>query len=182
MLLIIRSVCAQVQTDIHVNSTKQTLQGVAFPLDGDAFAALQQFKDKTLNYVQLVRDAHGPQCSSQSTTKRFWVDICCFISKEHQFWEGADRVVEHGRHGGEGSAQADPQRRGALSLLPLQTLARGRLPGVCRYTTLVCLIIRGRSLVQVICDNNVHFFIKAWNWVHLYSLGPWTRQPFYFPP
>uniref|UniRef100_A0A8C2JIZ9 Twinfilin-1 n=1 Tax=Cyprinus carpio TaxID=7962 RepID=A0A8C2JIZ9_CYPCA len=44
---------SEVQTDIHVNTTKQTLQGVAFPLDGEAFAAIQQFKDKTLNYVQL---------------------------------------------------------------------------------------------------------------------------------
>uniref|UniRef100_A0A671MP76 Twinfilin-1 n=1 Tax=Sinocyclocheilus anshuiensis TaxID=1608454 RepID=A0A671MP76_9TELE len=44
---------SEVQTDIHVNTTKQTLQGVAFPLDGEAVAALQQFKDKKLNYVQL---------------------------------------------------------------------------------------------------------------------------------
>ncbi|XP_051546238.1 twinfilin-1-like [Myxocyprinus asiaticus] len=45
---------SEVQTDINVNTTKQTLQGVAFPLDGEAFAALQQFKDKKLNYVQLI--------------------------------------------------------------------------------------------------------------------------------
>ncbi|KAK7121168.1 hypothetical protein R3I93_022304 [Phoxinus phoxinus] len=45
---------SEIQTDIHVNTTKQTLQGVAFPLDGEAVAALQKFKDKKLNYVQLI--------------------------------------------------------------------------------------------------------------------------------
>ncbi|XP_065133450.1 twinfilin-1a [Paramisgurnus dabryanus] len=44
----------EVNTDIHVNTTKQTLQGVAFPLDGEAVTALQQFRDKKLNYVQLI--------------------------------------------------------------------------------------------------------------------------------
>ncbi len=29
-------------------------------------------------------------------------------------------------------------------------------------------------IVQVISESDVHFFIKAWNLVHLYSLGPWT--------
>lgn len=47
--------CVQVNTDIHVNTTKQTLQGVAFPLDGEAVKALQNFRDKKHNYVQLVR-------------------------------------------------------------------------------------------------------------------------------
>lgn len=49
------AVCLQVNTDIHVNTTKQTLQGVAFPLDGEAVKALKNFRDKKLNYVQLVR-------------------------------------------------------------------------------------------------------------------------------
>ncbi len=30
------------------------------------------------------------------------------------------------------------------------------------------------SIVQMTCEEIVHFFIKAWNLVHLYSLGPWT--------
>ncbi len=78
-------------------------------------------------------ETHTAHDRQRSQTQRLLVDICGFISKEHRFWEGADHAVEHGRHGAEGSAQADPQRRGALSLLPLQALARGRLPGVCRY-------------------------------------------------
>lgn len=44
----------QVQTDISVDTKQQTLQGVAFPLHGDAVAALERYRDKKLNYVQLV--------------------------------------------------------------------------------------------------------------------------------
>ncbi|GAA6080602.1 twinfilin-1a, partial [Tachysurus ichikawai] len=44
---------SEVQTDIGVDTKQQTLQGVAFPLHGDAMQALQKFKDKKLNYVQL---------------------------------------------------------------------------------------------------------------------------------
>lgn len=46
--------CVQVQTDINVDTKKATLQGVAFPLHQDAQAALEQYRDKRLNYVQLV--------------------------------------------------------------------------------------------------------------------------------
>lgn len=42
------------QTDISVDSKHQTLQGVAFPLHRDAVAALKRYKDKMINYVQLV--------------------------------------------------------------------------------------------------------------------------------
>lgn len=48
--------CPQVQTDISVDTKQQTLQGVAFPLHGEAMNALEQFKDKRLNYVQLVSE------------------------------------------------------------------------------------------------------------------------------
>lgn len=51
--------CAQVHTDISVDTKQQTLQGVAFPLHGDAMQALQKFKDKRLNYVQLVSTTPG---------------------------------------------------------------------------------------------------------------------------
>ncbi|XP_062402695.1 twinfilin-1-like [Sardina pilchardus] len=44
---------SEVQTDIGVDTKQQTLQGVAFPLHGDAMNALEQFKDKKCNYVQL---------------------------------------------------------------------------------------------------------------------------------
>ncbi|XP_076124018.1 twinfilin-1a [Alosa pseudoharengus] len=44
---------SEVQTDISVDTKQQTLQGVAFPLHGDAMNALEQFKHKKFNYVQL---------------------------------------------------------------------------------------------------------------------------------
>ncbi|XP_036432188.1 twinfilin-1a [Colossoma macropomum] len=47
---------SEVQTDISVDTKQQTLQGVAFPLHGDAMEALQKFRDKTFNYVQLKID------------------------------------------------------------------------------------------------------------------------------
>ncbi|KAI1882302.1 hypothetical protein AGOR_G00249280 [Albula goreensis] len=46
----------EVQTDISVDTKQQTLQGVAFPLHGDAVQALEQFRDKKFNYVQLEVD------------------------------------------------------------------------------------------------------------------------------
>lgn len=42
------------QTDISVDTKQQTLQGVAFPVHKDAVAALERFRDKKINYVQLV--------------------------------------------------------------------------------------------------------------------------------
>lgn len=46
--------CVQVQTDISVDTKQQTLQGVAFPIHQDAVAALERYRDKKINYVQLV--------------------------------------------------------------------------------------------------------------------------------
>uniref|UniRef100_A0A7N8XTZ0 Twinfilin-1 n=1 Tax=Mastacembelus armatus TaxID=205130 RepID=A0A7N8XTZ0_9TELE len=47
----------EVQTDISVDTKQQTLQGVAFPIHKDAVAALERFRDKKINYVQLQVDA-----------------------------------------------------------------------------------------------------------------------------
>lgn len=47
---------SEVQADIGVDTKQQTLAGVAFPLDGEAVAALERFRDKRLNYVQLEVD------------------------------------------------------------------------------------------------------------------------------
>ncbi|KAG7522814.1 twinfilin-1 [Solea senegalensis] len=47
----------EVQTDIGVDTKQQTLQGVAFPLHRDAVAALERFRDKEINYVQLEVDS-----------------------------------------------------------------------------------------------------------------------------
>lgn len=38
-----------------MDTKQQTLQGVAFPLHGDAMEALQKFRDQKFNYVQLVK-------------------------------------------------------------------------------------------------------------------------------
>ncbi|XP_051238379.1 twinfilin-1a [Dicentrarchus labrax] len=46
-----------VQTDISVDTKQQTLQGVAFPIHKDAVAALERYRDKKINYVQLQVDA-----------------------------------------------------------------------------------------------------------------------------
>ncbi|KAM3870290.1 twinfilin-1a [Diretmus argenteus] len=47
---------SEVQTDISVDTKQQTLQGVAFPMHGDAVEALERFRDKEINYVQLEID------------------------------------------------------------------------------------------------------------------------------
>lgn len=44
------------QTEISVDTKQQTLQGVAFPMHGDAVQALERFRDKKVNYVQLEID------------------------------------------------------------------------------------------------------------------------------
>lgn len=37
-----------------MDTKQQTLQGLAFPLHKDAVAALERYRDKKVNYVQLV--------------------------------------------------------------------------------------------------------------------------------
>lgn len=54
------------QTDICVDTKQQTLQGVAFPLHKDAVAALERYKEKKVNYVQLVSPQE--QIVSESVT------------------------------------------------------------------------------------------------------------------
>lgn len=44
----------QVKTEISVESKHQTLQGLNFPLQPAAQRALQQLKQKAVNYIQLV--------------------------------------------------------------------------------------------------------------------------------
>ncbi|XP_014831760.1 PREDICTED: twinfilin-1-like, partial [Poecilia mexicana] len=68
--LITGSSCAQVQTDISVDTKQQTLQGVAFPIHKDAADALAHFKEKRINYVQLEIDAEKEMirlCSTEPT-------------------------------------------------------------------------------------------------------------------
>ncbi|XP_029098951.1 toll-like receptor 9 isoform X3 [Monodon monoceros] len=46
----------EVKTEISVESKHQTLQGLAFPLQPQAQRALQQLRQKTVNYIQLKLD------------------------------------------------------------------------------------------------------------------------------
>ncbi|XP_070762865.1 twinfilin-1a [Enoplosus armatus] len=60
----------EVQTDISVDTKQQTLQGVAFPIHKDAAAALERYRDKKLNYVQLQVDTEQEMirlCSTEPT-------------------------------------------------------------------------------------------------------------------
>ncbi|XP_058501904.1 twinfilin-1-like [Solea solea] len=63
----------EVQTDIGVDTKQQTLQGVAFPLHRDAVAALERFRDKEINYVQLEVDSEHELirlCNTEPTELR----------------------------------------------------------------------------------------------------------------
>ncbi|XP_029471059.1 twinfilin-1 isoform X2 [Rhinatrema bivittatum] len=46
----------KIQTDISVDTKHQTLQGIAFPIDREAFQALEDMKMRKLDYVQLQID------------------------------------------------------------------------------------------------------------------------------
>lgn len=72
----------EVQTDISVDTKQQTLKGVAFPIHKDAVAALEQFRDKKLNYVQLLVDFEKELiclCSTEPTEVK---DLPMRIPKE----------------------------------------------------------------------------------------------------
>ncbi|XP_058273679.1 twinfilin-1-like isoform X2 [Hemibagrus wyckioides] len=58
---------SEVQTDIHLDTKHQTLQGVAFPMQRDAIEALEQFRNKRINYVQLEID-FPKECIKLSST------------------------------------------------------------------------------------------------------------------
>ncbi|XP_030636976.1 twinfilin-1b [Chanos chanos] len=57
----------EMQTDISVDTKQQTLQGVAFPIQREAMHALEQFRDKRLNYVQLEIDFPNESIKLSST-------------------------------------------------------------------------------------------------------------------
>ncbi|CAB1440022.1 unnamed protein product [Pleuronectes platessa] len=72
----------EVQTDISVDTKQQTLQGVAFPVHKDAIAALERFRDKTINYVQLQVDAEQELIRLSSTDPTELKDLPMRIPKE----------------------------------------------------------------------------------------------------
>ncbi|KAM7414929.1 hypothetical protein PAMA_019648 [Pampus argenteus] len=72
----------EVQTDISVDTKQQTLQGVAFPVHKDAVAALERFRDKKINYVQLEVDAQQELIRLCSTEPTDLKDLPMRIPKE----------------------------------------------------------------------------------------------------
>lgn len=58
----------EVQTDIGVVTKHVTLQGVAFPMSSDTIQALEQFRNKRLNYVQLEIDFQNEMIKLSDTS------------------------------------------------------------------------------------------------------------------
>ncbi|KAJ3596478.1 hypothetical protein NHX12_002885 [Muraenolepis orangiensis] len=73
---------SEVQTDIGVDTKQQTLPGVAFPMHGDAVGALQRFRAKDLNYVQLSIDFEKELIMLSSTEATEVRDLPRRISKD----------------------------------------------------------------------------------------------------
>ncbi|KAK9516428.1 hypothetical protein VZT92_024358 [Zoarces viviparus] len=72
----------EVHTDISVDTKQQTLQGVAFPVHKDAIAALERFRDKRVNYVQLEVDAEQELIRLCNTEPTELKDLPLRIPKE----------------------------------------------------------------------------------------------------
>lgn len=60
----------QVKTEISVESKHQTLQGLTFPLQPAAQRALQQLKQRTISYIQLVGACPAPGTPGRSLLGR----------------------------------------------------------------------------------------------------------------
>lgn len=61
-----------------MESKHQTLQGLAFPLQPEAQRALQQLRQKAINYIQLVGAA--PRPAPARKTSRLRTDRIALIS------------------------------------------------------------------------------------------------------
>ncbi|KPP58234.1 twinfilin-1-like [Scleropages formosus] len=72
----------KVQTDISVDTKQQTLQGVAFPMDHEAIRAIEQFRDRKLNYVQLEIDFAKESIKLSSTAPTEIKDLPKRIPKD----------------------------------------------------------------------------------------------------
>ncbi|XP_022526993.2 twinfilin-1b [Astyanax mexicanus] len=73
---------SEVQTDIHIDTKQQTLQGVAFPMQRDAIQALEQFREKRVNYVQLEIDFPNESIKLSSTAPTELKDLPKRIPKD----------------------------------------------------------------------------------------------------
>ncbi|XP_061107857.1 twinfilin-1-like isoform X2 [Conger conger] len=58
----------EVQTDIGVDTKLPTLQGVAFPMTRETLQAMEQFRERQLNYVQLEIDFQNETIKLSDTT------------------------------------------------------------------------------------------------------------------
>ncbi|KAG9346918.1 hypothetical protein AGOR_G00231250 [Albula goreensis] len=72
----------EVQTDIGVDTKQQTLQGVAFPMKREAIQALEQFREKKLNYVQLEIDFQNETIKLSNATPTEIKDLPKRIPKD----------------------------------------------------------------------------------------------------
>lgn len=72
----------EVQTDVSVDTKQQTLQGVAFPIHQDGVAALEKFRDRKLNYVQLKIDFENELIKLCNTERTEIKDLPSRIPKD----------------------------------------------------------------------------------------------------
>ncbi|XP_015284881.1 PREDICTED: twinfilin-1 [Gekko japonicus] len=72
----------EVQTEVSVDTKHQTLQGVAFPIAKEALQALEELKNKQLNYVQLQIDMKNEMIVLASTLSTELKDLPKRIPKD----------------------------------------------------------------------------------------------------
>ncbi|KAL8221375.1 UNVERIFIED_CONTAM: Twinfilin-1 [Gekko kuhli] len=72
----------EVQTEVSVDTKHQTLQGVAFPIAKEALQALEELKNKQLNYVQLQIDMKNEMIVLASTLPTELKDLPKRIPKD----------------------------------------------------------------------------------------------------
>ncbi|MFT7805486.1 twinfilin-1 [Arapaima gigas] len=72
----------EMEMRISMDTKKQSLQGVAFPLHQDAARALEQFKEKKLNYIQLEIDFRNEMIKLSSTVPTELKDLPARIPKD----------------------------------------------------------------------------------------------------
>ncbi|XP_074125568.1 twinfilin-1 [Sminthopsis crassicaudata] len=72
----------EVQTDVGVDTKHQTLQGVAFPITGEALQALEKLNNRQINYVQLEIDIKNEVIILANTTNTELRDLPKRIPKD----------------------------------------------------------------------------------------------------
>lgn len=70
------------QIDVNVDTKVATLQGVAFPIHEDGLDALERFKFKKVNYVQLQIDSENELIKLSNTEPTEIKDLCFRIPKD----------------------------------------------------------------------------------------------------